>query len=123
MKRGCLLKFILLIPVFIGIAYYVCGRYGKQVADRAIIKFEEEFNDYLEDQKLRIIESEYLDSVKIYVGDYLGELSENELKEVRSGKDEMIEFVKQKLSDISLDSADFLEIKKKFKNYGRTKEN
>ncbi|MBZ0178219.1 MAG: hypothetical protein K8F36_02925 [Melioribacteraceae bacterium] len=123
MKRGCLLKFILLIPVFIGIAYYVGGRYGKQVADRAIIKFEEEFNDYLEDQKLRIIESEYLDSVKIYVGDYLGELSENELKEVRSGKDEMIEFVKQKLSDISLDSADFLEIKKKFKNYGRTKEN
>jgi len=123
MRRGCLLKFLLLIPVLIGVIYYVGGKYGKQVADKALIKFEEVFNNYLEDHKLKITENEYFDSVRVFVGDYLGELSENELKSVKSGKDEMIEFVKDKLSDVSLDSLDFTEIKEKFRNYGRSKEN
>lgn len=123
MKRGCLLKFILLIPVLIGVIYYVGGKYGKQVADKAIIKFEEVFNNYLEDQELKIIENEYLDSVKVFVGDYLSGLSEDELKSVKSGKNEMIEFVKEKLSDVSLDSIDFTEIKEKFRSYARSKEN
>lgn len=123
MRRGCLLKFLLLIPVLIGVIYYVGGKYGKQVADKALIKFEEVFNNYLEDHKLKITENEYFDSVRVFVGDYLGGLSENELKSVKSGKDEMIEFVKDKLSDVSLDSLDFTEIKEKFRNYGRSKEN
>lgn len=122
MKRGCVLKFLLLIPIVIGIIYYVGGKYGQKIVDTSINKFDDLFSTYLKEKKIEFEENAYLDSVKIIIENYLGELTESEVNEIKSGKNEVIEFIKTKLSDISIDSIVFNEIKYKIEEYERSKE-
>jgi len=118
MKKGCFFIFVV-IPVAIGVLYYVYQKYGDELIDKGNEQVVRLFGDKIKNEFENFEGGKYSDSLKIYFDDFLEKISEEKRELAEEKIKELYEDLKNTVDKNIGDSLNFENIKKVILDYGK----
>ncbi|NOX16810.1 MAG: hypothetical protein GXO87_00810 [Chlorobi bacterium] len=115
-KKGCFFVFVI-IPVSIGILYYLYQKYGEELIQKGNKQVIRLVGEKIQNEFKELNGGKYSDSLKVYFDDFMDKISEENRELAEKKIKEAYEELKNTVDKNIGDSLNFENIKKVLLNY------